>query len=332
MPPPPAGFEGRPLRDLVQELAGESPAALFPVWDKNARYPKAPFSGGMLPPTVEWSTTWLLPPSTDTYLPPDHPAVSIPDVVLENYIGGGRQGLVFSGRVRSTGLIVAVKVLMGDTDETGKRALREAKITRKLLHRNILRVFQVQQAGAFWVVIMEFLQGEDMARSFLPENRVRSCFGQLADAIQALGTAQIVHRDIKPANIIKRFGDQAPVVVDFGLAFDLNEPDESGGSICGTPVFMAPEAFSGGMPANAWDVYSLGMTAVALLLDNRYPRGSSLSTLIEMKVSGSFDAEVQGSLDAIRDQPVREWCQGLVSSDTTHRLTALGRAVRWLEQ
>jgi serine/threonine protein kinase len=286
----------------------------------------------MLPSTVDWPTTWLLPPSTETYLPPGHPTVAIPDVILETFIGGGRQGLVYSARVRSSGLIVAVKVLLGDTEETGRRALREAKITSKLFHRNILRVFQVQRAGAFWVVVMEFLQGDDLSRSPLPENGVRSCFGQLADAVQVLGSSRIVHRDIKPANIIKRCGDQAPVVVDFGLAFDLDEPDESGDLICGTPVFMAPEAFSGSTPANAWDAYSLGMTAAALLLENGYPRGSSLSTLIQMKVSGSFEAELQGSLGAIRDQAVREWCKGLVSRDPGHRLTALGRAVRWREQ
>jgi serine/threonine protein kinase len=311
MPRPPAGFEGRPSPDLVQELAGESPEALFPVWERNTRYPEAPFRGGMLPSTVDWPTTWLLPPSTDTYLPPGHPIVSIPDVILETFIGGGRQGLVYSGRVRSSGLIVAIKVLMGDTEETGRRALREAKITSKLLHRNILRVFQVQRAGAFWVVVMEFLQGEDLTRSHLPESIARPCFGQLADAVQVLGASRIVHRDIKPANIIKRFGDQAPVVVDFGLAFDLDEPDESRECICGTPVFMAPEAFSGSIPGNAWDAYSLGMTAVALLLGNRYPRGSSLSTLIEMKVSESFDAEVQGSLASIQDQAIRECAWGL---------------------
>src|SRR5262249_8438604 len=138
------------------------------------------------------------------------------------------------------------------------------------------------------------VQGDDLARCRLPGHRIRSCFGLLADALLTLAKAGVVHRDVKPANVVLRRQDYSPVLVDFGLAVDttnpLWKPDEH---IAGTLLYMAPEAFSGARPEPSWDAYSLGMTAVDVLLGQRFWLNRDAAELVRAKQSGEFGQAVQ---------------------------------------
>jgi serine/threonine protein kinase len=258
--------------------------------------------------------------------------VAVPDVTLEHLLGGGSQGLVYAGRVRSTGLVVAVKVLHHDYVRGGSRAVREAEILARVRHRNVLRVFRVEQVGAFWVLIMEFLQGKDLAGTRLGADQARPCLVQLADAVRALGEGHIVHRDIKPANIVLRQGDSSPVLIDFGLALDLTAASaEDRAQVCGTPLFMTPDAFAGAAPEPSWDAYALGLTAVHLLGGDPIPYASTAwRTLVDAKVSGDFDRAVERCLDRLTDGPLRSWVAGLIGRDPAARLAALHEARRRL--
>jgi serine/threonine protein kinase len=232
--------------------------------------------------------------------------------------------------------MVAVKVLCGDYVQTGGQAARQAMILAKFAHRAILRVFQFQPVGEFWVVIMEFVQGDDLRRCRLPGHRVRSCFGLLADALLTLAKVGVVHRDVKPANVVLRRQDHSPVLVDFGFAVDTTNPLwKPEGNIVGTLLYMAPEAFSDTRPEPSWDAYSLGLTAVAVMLGqipwpnlNRHEWGE----LVRAKQSGDFGRKVEESLARIEDATVREWCLALMSGDSARRLSALETARAWVAE
>jgi serine/threonine protein kinase len=285
----------------------------------------------MMPP-VELQTTRLMPPDTATSLPPDHPDVSIPDVALETYLGGSGQGWVWAARVMSTGRIVAVKILAGDYVENAGLAAREAMICAKLRHPNIIRVFHVQPAGFHWVVIMELVQGENL-RSLEYTTTERKFFGELADAVRTISESQVVHRDLKPANIVLRLLSRSPVVVDFGLAVDLETPEWNREGIAGTPLFMAPEAISGRTPDASWDAYSLGITAAVILLDydaRRRYRLSSNSEIFEAKSSGHFDCNFRETVRVIEDETLRDWCLDLTSPDSWVRWNAVRRGSEWV--
>jgi serine/threonine protein kinase len=327
----PEDYQGRALPDVLAELARGDAGAIVAQWERDAKAPRAPVRGATLPPTVEWRSTWLPPPAGNTYLPPKHPDVTVPDVTLEAFLGGGRQGLVYAGRVRSTGLVVAVKILQREYTDGGGAAYREATIATKVQHRNVLRVFEVQQAGGFWALIMEYLRGEDLSRCRLGEDQVWPCFRQLADAIWTLGETNIVHRDLKPANIVLREVDRSPVVVDFGLAVDLTVPDPEGKAMGGTPLFMAPDALTGQRPDPSWDAYSLGMTAAEVLLDGQYPRDfGGLNNLYRAKRSGEFDRGVREALSRTPDASLRDWCVALLDRDPSRRLAAVNAARGWV--
>jgi hypothetical protein len=159
----PRRYYGRALSSLVDDLVSSDHLAISAEWQDKVEWPLGQqLFGAFGPLPVEAPTTILMPPDTATCLPPDHPDVSIPDVALETYLGGSKQGWVWAARVLSTGRIVAVKILAGDYVENAGLAAREAMICAKLRHPNIIRVFHVQPAGSHWVVIMELVQGEDL--------------------------------------------------------------------------------------------------------------------------------------------------------------------------
>jgi serine/threonine protein kinase len=287
-----------------------------------------------LPFTIEWRTTWLTARDDATSLPPYHPDIDIPDITLEAFLGGGRQGWVYSGRVRSTGALVAVKILSGDYVRNGGAAAREAMNLARIRHPNVPRVFRFQPCGVAWVVIMELVQGEELSPGQLAESKRMRCFGMLADAVCALAEMGLVHRDIKPANIVLRYQDHSPVLVDFGLAVDLTSPlplpPESW--LAGTPVFLAPEAFAGNPPDTCWDAYSLGVTAADIMLEGRYPRAASLSALQAAKISGEFDRGIENALAQLHDSELRDWCKSLVTTNGAGRMTALQNARIWMDR
>src|SRR5262245_54285946 len=119
----------------------------------------------------------------DTCLPADHPNVEIPGVILERYLGGGGQGCVFAGRVVATGKVVAVKVLAPSVGAL--RGVREALLTARVRHPNVLRVLRSQPVGGCWIVVMELVLGQPLCTGQgLPDQS--QFFRQLADAIKAV--------------------------------------------------------------------------------------------------------------------------------------------------
>jgi serine/threonine protein kinase len=305
---------------LLRDLAGADPRdvplpAPAEVQPHDARGRRA----GATALTGDFRTTC----PDDTRLGDDHPDVEVPGVVLEAFLGGGGQGWVYAGRVRATNKVVAVKVLARAADALGWGA-REAILCARVRHRNVLRVLRAEPAGAFWVVLMELVQGDELTRDHLPPGQARPCFGQLADALAALARQRLVHRDVKPANVLLRRPDRSPVLIDFGLAVDLAEPDAAA-DLSGTPFFMAPEAWRDEPPAPAWDAYALGVTA-ALALAGAPAMPRDLASLRQAKLSGVFERRITA---AVADGELRTWVGRMVHADPAERQRAVEAARAW---
>src|SRR5205823_6171735 len=264
----------------------------------------------------------------DTRLPDDHPEVEVPGVVLEQFLGGGGQGWVYAGRVRATGKVVAVKVLGRGGDDPLGWGAREAILCARVRHRNVLRVLRAEPAGAFWVVLMELVQGDELARDRLSPAEARVCFGQLSDALAALARQRLVHRDVKPANVLLRQPDRSPVLIDFGLAIDLAELTDFAADLSGTPFYMAPEAWRDAPPAPAWDAYALGVTAAVALAGQPNVR-TDLPSLRQAKLSGAFERKVTDGLNTIGDGELTRWVSRLLDHDPAARRAALEDARAW---
>jgi serine/threonine-protein kinase len=224
---------------------------------------------------------------------------------------------------------VAVKVLRADSEGGESRAAREALLGSRIWHRNVLRVFRAEPAGRYWLVVMELIQGHDLESVGHGHSEFRACLLQIVGALRELARQRIVHCDVKPANVLLRSHDRSPVLVDFGVAWDLDSP-RTQRSLFGTPYFLPPEAFDlPGRPDPSWDAYALGVTAAVVLLGRTFP-WNTLPELESAKHSGTFAAHLREKLKTIGDGGLLEWITTLLNHEPARRLDAIEHADRFL--
>src|SRR5258708_5527340 len=199
-------------------------------------------------------------------------------------LGQGGMGVTYKAIDTTLDRPVALKLIAADLLKSSKarqRFLREAKAAAKIVHPNVATVFQFGEEGDAYFYAMEFLEGEDLER-FIDHHGALSprvalvVTRQIAQALEAAQSHQLIHRDIKPGNImtrVNRFGELEVKLIDFGLA-RLTDPTESdAGQIThsqdfvGSPAFASPEQceMHGSLDTRS-DIYSLGVTLWYLLL------------------------------------------------------------------
>ena len=202
-------------------------------------------------------------------------------------IGSGAMADVYLAEQRSLGRRVAVKILKSEltTDETYvKRFLREAKAAARLVHPNIVHIYEVGERDNLRYIAQEYVQGNNLAQYLqqhgaMTPKQVFRVVWQVASALEAASQAGIVHRDIKPENIL--LGDKLEVkVADFGLARvdDMSDPDlqlTKVGVTLGTPLYMSPEQSEGKPLDHRSDIYSLGITSYHMLAGHPPFRGDT---------------------------------------------------------
>jgi len=170
--------------------------------------------------------------------------------------------------------------------EVLERFYREARAAATLGHPNICPIFDVGEHDGRHFIAMGYVEGrplEDYIKSGKrqPERQAASVIRKVALALDEAHRQGILHRDLKPANIMI---DQRrePIVMDFGLAYRMDDQSESrltrDGCIIGTPAYMSPEQIDNRSQVGpASDVYSLGVVFYELLTGQRPFTGSVVS-------------------------------------------------------
>jgi len=190
---------------------------------------------------------------------------------IQRIIGRGGMGAVFLADDETLGREVAVKqvgLLPGETVPDSARALREARSTAALSHRNVVTVYDViEENGSIWLV-MEHVPSRSLAQIIsdtgpLEPAEVARIGAQVASGLAAAHAAGIVHRDVKPGNVLVR-ADGVAKISDFGIARPDGDPALTQTNLfVGTPTYLSPEAARGETPTPASDVWSLGATLYA---------------------------------------------------------------------
>jgi serine/threonine-protein kinase len=159
-----------------------------------------------------------------------------------------------------------------------ERFLREAKSAAKLLHPNIVPVYDAGRSGSIYYIASAFIKGMTLA-SAIPEEggmeplRAVRLTAQLATALGYAHREGVLHRDVKPANAM--LNEQESLhLMDFGLAGWTQEESTRLtrlGAVMGTPAYMAPEQASGDTKkvGPAADLYSAGVVLYELLTSRR---------------------------------------------------------------
>lgn len=155
---------------------------------------------------------------------PFAPGTRIGAFEVTGSLGAGGMGEVYRARDTRLDREVAIKVLPDAVARDPDRLMRferEAKTLAALNHPHIAQIYGLEQSGDTSALVMELVEGEDLAerlaRGPISPDEALPIARQIADALEAAHDAGIVHRDLKPANIKVR-PDGTVKVLDFGLA------------------------------------------------------------------------------------------------------------------
>ena len=177
-------------------------------------------------------------------------------------LGEGTFGVVFLIKRKSDGLDLIMKKPKPETVTDMNDVKAEADMLSRLKHPHIIRFQESYWEGKALIIVTEFAGGGDLS-SQIPKNRgcgeerAFTWFIELLDAVNYLHQRFILHRDLKPDNVFLSKGLSVKVG-DLGLATQLKDGFDMASSICGTPVYMAPELFNGRPYSAPNDVWALG--------------------------------------------------------------------------
>jgi len=206
-------------------------------------------------------------------------------------IGRGAMGQVFLAHDPKIERQVAIKTIIlppgtpaEEAQETSRRFLREAQAAGKLLHPNIVTIFDVGEDQGVSFIAMEFIDGVTLDRHAKPDSLlspgvVLEAMAQAAAALDYAHQARVIHRDVKPANLMLQ-RDGTVKVTDFGLAKNPSANLTQVGVLLGTPSYMSPEQIQGKELDGRSDLFSLGVSLYELLTGARPFDANSISTII----------------------------------------------------
>ncbi|XVF14956.1 hypothetical protein REPUB_Repub09cG0106000 [Reevesia pubescens] len=204
-------------------------------------------------------------------------SVTIGDYILKSKLGQSSVSTVWKAESKSSGEVVAVKqVFLSKLNKHLTNCLDcEIKFLSSVNHPNIIRLLHVFQYESCLFLVLEFCAGGNLASYIQHHGRVqeqiaRSFMKQLGAGLEVLRSHHIIHRDLKPENILlSGFKDDVVLkIADFGLSRSV-DPDQYAQTVCGSPLYMAPEVLQFQRYDEKVDMWSLGAILFELL--NGYP-------------------------------------------------------------
>ncbi|MGB7295697.1 MAG: protein kinase [Candidatus Aminicenantales bacterium] len=182
-------------------------------------------------------------------------------------LGKGGMGRVYKALDTEVSEKVALKLIKPEValdKETIERFRNELKFARKIRHKNVCQMFDLNTSEGTYYITMEYVSGQDLKGLIRQSGRLAvetavSIAGQVCAGLEEAHRLGIVHRDLKPGNIMVDRDGQARIM-DFGIARSIKAKGITGaGVMIGTPEYMSPEQVEGKEVDARSDIYSLGV-------------------------------------------------------------------------
>jgi HEAT repeat protein/tRNA A-37 threonylcarbamoyl transferase component Bud32 len=174
-------------------------------------------------------------------------------------------------------------------EEMMKRFVHELRYSRKITHKNVIRIYDFLYIQGNYAISMEYfpshtLGGEIINEKPVPLKRAVKFGIDIATGMAVAHQAGIVHRDLKPANVLID-NESLLKIVDFGVAAAQSQGDTQltkTGYVIGSPKYMAPEQILGKKVDERADIYSLGVILYELITGvPPYSRGDHMSVMYQ---------------------------------------------------
>jgi serine/threonine-protein kinase len=174
-------------------------------------------------------------------------------------------------------------------EEMMKRFVHELRYSRKITHRNVIRIYDFLKLQGSYAISMEYFPSHTLSGE-MPNNKPMAIEKALkysrdmATGMSVAHLAGVIHRDLKPANILVN-NDGLLKIVDFGVAAAASSGDTQltkTGYVIGSPKYMAPEQILGKKVDETADVYSIGVIMYEMTTGiPPYSRGDHMSVMYQ---------------------------------------------------
>jgi len=178
--------------------------------------------------------------------------------------GMGRVYKVMDTKVKEKVALKLLKPEIASDKKTIERFSNELKFARKIRHKNVCQMFDLNEEKGIHYITMEYVPGEDLRSMIRMSGQLSvgtavNIAKQICEGLTEAHKIGVVHRDLKPQNImIDR--DGIARVMDFGIARSMKGKGITGaGVMVGTPEYMSPEQVEGKEVDERSDIYSLGV-------------------------------------------------------------------------
>lgn len=214
---------------------------------------------------------------------------------VESLLGAGGMAVVYRAMDMELEEHVALKLFLQVVQHSDglARFRREMKLSRKLTHPNIVRIFEFGVWRGARFITMELLKGDDLEHSLkrvggpMPIAQALRLSMQAAEGLGAAHKAGVVHRDVKPQNMFVIDEGRTLKIMDFGIAKATDSASISATDVrVGTPRYMSPEQIQGGQEVGpAADLYALGAVMYEMFTGTRLFKEEDLVPLLMCHLS-----------------------------------------------
>ena len=174
-------------------------------------------------------------------------------------------------------------------EEMLKRFVHELRYSRRITHKNVIRIYDFLYVGGSYAISMEYFPSHTLGTEIanerpMPPKKAVAYGTDICIGMSVAHQQGIIHRDLKPANIL--INDSGLLkIVDFGVAAAAKSGDTQltkTGYVIGSPKYMAPEQILGKKVDERADIYSLGVIMYEMLAGNPpYSRGDHMSVMYQ---------------------------------------------------